>query len=184
MLAKIARFEFRYQLRNPILWATAAATFLIAFASIAVDGMALGDDRNVLRNSPFAILQTYGVISIMFMFVTTAFVANVVIRDDETGFGPLLRSTRISKFDYLIGRFLGAFGIAALCMLIVPLAVWLGTLMPWIDPHVLGPDRVSDHLYGYFLVALPNVFLFQLLRCRTFSSPRRSSSRWRRSRDR
>ena len=159
MLAKVARFEFRYQLRNPILWATAAATFLIAFASIAVDGMALGDDRNVLRNSPFAILQTYGVISIMFMFVTTAFVANVVIRDDETGFGPLLRSTRISKFDYLIGRFLGAFGIAALCMLIVPLAVWLGTLMPWIDPHVLGPDRVSDHLYGYFLVALPNVLI-------------------------
>src|SRR3954452_16337721 len=122
MLAKIARFEFRYQLRNPILWATAVATFLIAFASIAVDGMALGDDRNVLRNSPFAMLQTYGVISIMFMFVTTAFVANVVIRDDETGFGPILRSTRISKFDYLIGRFLGAYGIAALCMLIVALA--------------------------------------------------------------
>ena len=43
------------------------------------------------------------------MFVSTAFVANVIVRDDDTGFGPIVRSTRVTKFDYLIGRFAGAF---------------------------------------------------------------------------
>ncbi len=55
------------------------------------------------------------------MFVTTAFVSNVVVRDDETGFGPILRATRrIRKFDYLFGRFTGALLAAALSFLVVP----------------------------------------------------------------
>ena len=52
--------------------------------------------------------------AVFFMFVTTAFVANVIVRDDETGFGPIIRSTRVSKFDYLFGRFTGAFLAVAL----------------------------------------------------------------------
>jgi ABC-type transport system involved in multi-copper enzyme maturation permease subunit len=93
------------------------------------------------------------------MFVTTAFVSNAVIRDDETGFGPIVRSTKVTRFDYLIGRFIGAFAIAALCMLLVPLAICLGSLMPWADPSTLGPNRLIDHLYGYFLIALPNLLI-------------------------
>ena len=31
------------------------------------------------------------------IFISTAFVANVVVRDDETGFGPIIRSTRVSQ---------------------------------------------------------------------------------------
>jgi hypothetical protein len=31
-----------------------------------------------------------------------------VIRDDETGFAPIIRSTSVSKFSYLVGRFAGA----------------------------------------------------------------------------
>ena len=27
------------------------------------------------------------------------------VRDDETGFGPIVRSTRVIEFDYLFGRF-------------------------------------------------------------------------------
>ena len=30
--------------------------------------------------------------------------------------------------------------------------------MPWADPGTLGPNRLVDHLYGYFLIALPNVY--------------------------
>ena len=82
------------------------------------------------------------------LFVTTAFVANAVIRDDETGFGPIVRSTSITKFAYLIGRFLGAFAIAALCLMLVPLAITLGSLIPWADAATMGPNRLADHLYS------------------------------------
>lgn len=56
------------------------------------------------------------------MFVTTAFVANVIVRDDESGFGPMVRATRVAKFDYLFGRFAGATFAGALAFLVVPLA--------------------------------------------------------------
>ena len=45
--------------------------------------------------------------SLFAVFVIVAMVANVVIRDDETGFAPILRSTRVGKWDYLVGRFSG-----------------------------------------------------------------------------
>ena len=158
MITRIARFEFRYLLRNPLVWATALATFAFLFVSIST-GLELGSEGGLLQNAAMATVVNYLMVSIVFMFVTTAFVANSVIRDDETGFGPIVRSTRISKFDYLIGRFLGAFAIAALCMLLVPLAITLGSMMPWADPATMGPNRLIDHLYGYFLIALPNILV-------------------------
>ena len=48
-------------------------------------------------------LRNSVMLSLVFMFVTTSFVANAVIRDEETGFGPIVRSTGITKFEYLIG---------------------------------------------------------------------------------
>jgi ABC-2 type transport system permease protein len=159
MLTKIARFEFRYLLRNPLLWVTAACTFAMFFVSMSVNGFELGSEGGLLANAAYATLRNYLMVSMAFMFVTTSFVANVIIRDDETGFGPIVRSTRITKFDYLFGRFLGAFAVAALCMLLVPLAIVLGTVMPWADPAQLGPNRLLDHLYAYFLLALPNLFI-------------------------
>ena len=158
MLARIARFEFRYLLRNPLVWATALATFGFLFVSIS-RGVEIGSEGGLLQNAAVATLVNYLMVSIFFMFVTTAFVANAVIRDEETGFGPIVRSTRITKFDYLIGRFLSAFAIAALCLLLVPIAIALGSLMPWADQATMGPNRLMDHVYGYFLIALPNILI-------------------------
>lgn len=159
MLATIARFEFRYLLRNPLVWLTGAVTFTMFFLSMNVAGFELGSEGGLVRNAAYAVLRNYVVVSVIFTFVTTSFVANVIIRDDETGFGPILRSTRISKLDYLMGRFLGAFAIAALLTLLVPAGMVLGSLMPWADPANLGPNRLADHLYAYFLIALPNLFI-------------------------
>ncbi|MDQ2676369.1 MAG: ABC transporter permease, partial [Actinomycetota bacterium] len=159
MLTNIARFESRYLLRNPLLWLTAAATFALFFVGMSVDGFDLGNEGGLLNNAAYATLRNYVVVSVFFMFVTTSFVANAVLRDDETGFGPIIRSTGITRFEYVMGRFLGAFAIAALCMLVVPLATLLGSVMPWAPPAQIGPNRLVDHLYGYFLVALPNLFI-------------------------
>ncbi|HEX8444570.1 MAG TPA: M1 family aminopeptidase [Allosphingosinicella sp.] len=158
MLARIAAFEFRYLLKNPLLWMTAAAVFLIPFASLAL-GMGLEEDVKVFKNSSYEVISKYTIISCLFMFATTVFVSNIVLRDDETEFGPILRSTGITKFDYLFGRFLGALAIVTLCLALVTPGIWLGALMPWVDPATVGPNRIGDHLYAYFLIALPNVLI-------------------------
>ena len=158
MLIDIARFEFRYLLRNPLVWLTAAVTFAFSFVTISA-GLEIGSEGGLLENAAFATLRNYMLVSIFYMFVTTAFVANAVIRDDETGFGPIMRSTSITRLDYLIGRFIGAFTIAALCLMLIPIGIWLGTLMPWADPQTIGPNRLADHVYAYFVIALPNILI-------------------------
>ena len=163
MFGKIAAFELRYQLRNPVFWVVTTVFFLLTFGAATSENVRIGDGGNVNANSPAALAETTIILSIFFMFVTTAFVANVIVRDDDSGFGPMVRSTRVRKFDYLIGRFTGAFGISAIAFLAVPFAIWLGSYMPWIDPETIGPNRLSDYLYAYFLLALPSVFLTSCL---------------------
>ena len=127
---------------------------------MSVDGFELGSEGGLLENAAYATLRNYVMVSVFFMFVTTSFVANAVIRDDETGFGPIIRSTRITKFEYVLRplpRRLRRRGAAACWS--CRSAIVLGSVMPWADPRQLGPNRLADHLYGYFLVALPNLFI-------------------------
>lgn len=159
MLFTVARLEFRYLLGNPLLWVTAAAAFALIAAGMSVDGLELGNEGGLLKNASYATLRNYVMVSVLYMFVTTAFLANAVLRDDETGFGPIIRSTGINKLEYVLGRFLGAFAIAAVCLLAVPLAAALGAVLPWAPQAQLGPTRLTDHLFGYFVVALPNLFI-------------------------
>ena len=159
MFRKIAGFELRYQLKSPVFWVVATIFFLLTFGAATIDQIRIGGGGNIHKNAPFAIAQTHIILSIFYMFVTTAFVANVVVRDDETGFGPILRSTRVRKFDYLYGRFTGAFLAAAISFLAVPLAIWIGSFMPWIDPERLGANDLHAYLFAYFALALPSILL-------------------------
>ena len=130
MFVKIAAFELRYQLKNPVFWVAVVAFFLLTFATITVDNVHIGDTANARLNGPYAIIETHLIWSLFFMFVSTAFVANVVVRDDETGFGALIKSTRVTKADYLFGRFTGAFIAGLIAFLAVPLAIMVGAMMP------------------------------------------------------
>lgn len=160
MFGKIALFELRYQLRNPVLWAALVIFFLLTFGATASPNFTLGGGGNVNVNSPYGILQTQILLSLFYMFVVTAFVANVIIRDDDSDFGPIIRCTRVSKFDYLIGRFTGATLLALIAFSIVPIAVYLGSSMPWLDPEIVGPNRIVWYLRSFGFFAAPTVFLF------------------------
>lgn len=159
MFGKIAAFELRYQFRNPVFWVVSILFFLMTFGATTVSQIQIGSGGNIHKNAPAAIAQVHLVWSIFYMFVTTAFVANVIVRDDESGFGPMVRSTRVSKFDYLMARFVGAFLAAAVAFLVVPAAIWIGSHMPWLDPETVGPNQASYYFYAYFALALPDILL-------------------------
>ncbi|NIJ38712.1 ABC-type transport system involved in multi-copper enzyme maturation permease subunit [Sphingopyxis panaciterrae] len=158
MFATIARFELRYQFRNPVFWVATIMFFLLTLGWTSVESIRpVGG--NIHTNAPTGIAQVLLTMSMFFMFVTTAFVGNVVVRDDETGFGSIIRSTKVGKLPYLFGRFTGAFLGAAVAFLAVPLALWLGTFMPWVNPDLIGPNRLQDYVFAYFVIALPNVLI-------------------------
>jgi hypothetical protein len=159
MFAHIAAFELRYQLRNPVFWVVSILFFLLTFGATTIEQISIGSGGNVNVNSPFAILQIHLVLSIFFMFVTTAFVANVIVRDDESGFGPMVKSTRVTRFDYLMARFLGAFVAASIAFLVVPFAIWLGSFMPWVDQETVGPNLFAHYAFAWAFIAVPNILL-------------------------
>ncbi|MFZ5668426.1 MAG: M1 family aminopeptidase [Pseudomonadota bacterium] len=164
MFSTIAGFEFRYQLRNPVFWVASGVFFLLTFAGTTIDQVTIGGaGPGVHKNGPFVVAQVHLIIALFYMFVTTAFVANVIVRDDETGFGQILRSTRISKFAYLYGRFAGAFAAACLSFLAVPFAIAVGSLMPWVDAEKLGPLSMQAFVYAYFVLAAPSLLLTSAL---------------------
>ena len=159
MFRHVASFELRYQLRSPVFWVGCAIFFLLTFGAVTVDQIQIGSTGNVNVNSPFAMLQTLGIMSLFAVFVHVAMVAGAVIRDDETGFAPLIRSTRLGKGAYLTGRFTGAATAAFLVLACMPLAMLAGSAMPWLDPEEVGPFRAGHYLYALFVFALPTMLV-------------------------
>ena len=159
MLRAIAAFELRYQLRSPVFWVGCLIFFLLTFGSITVDQVQIGSRGNVHVNAPFAILQVMAIMTLFATFVIVALVANVVLRDDETGFAPIIRSTRVSKRDYLVGRYVGATAAALLVLAVMPLGILAGSVMPWLDPEKVGPFRPWDYGYALFFFAAPTLLI-------------------------
>ena len=82
MLARMAAFEWRYQVRSPVFWVGCAMFFLLTFGAATVDQIQIGARGNVNINSPFNILQVQLIMGMFANFVTVAMVAGAVLRDD------------------------------------------------------------------------------------------------------
>jgi ABC-2 type transport system permease protein len=55
MFRKVAGFEFRYQLRNPVFWVVVLLFAFMAFATIAASNFInIGFGANVHKNAPYA----------------------------------------------------------------------------------------------------------------------------------
>jgi ABC-2 type transport system permease protein len=159
MLRHIAAFEWRYQLKSPVFWVGCLLFFLFAFGATTVDRIQIGSVGNVHKNSPYAILQTMEIMGVFGIFITVSMVAGVVLRDDETGFAGIIRSTSVSKRAYLIGRFIGANAAALVVLASVPLAILVGSFMPWQDAEKIGAFRLGDYLFALFAFALPTLLI-------------------------
>jgi ABC-2 type transport system permease protein len=160
MLRHVASFELRYQLRSPAFWVTFAVFFLLAFGAAASDQLTIGGKGgNVLVNAPFVIAQTTLILSLFGLFVAAAFVANAVVRDDETRFGSIIHSSQLPVSDYLIGRFVGAWLTGMLVLASVPIGNAVGAAMPWLDPETVGLFNAGWYLYAWLALCGPTLLI-------------------------
>ena len=166
MFGKVAGFELRYQLRQPAFWVITILFTLISFGIVALSAnIRLTTGANILVNSPYSISILQAALNQFYMLAAAAIVANVVVRDFDTGYGALIFSTPISKGDYLFGRFTGAFGALILTLVISQLGHVLGTFMPpsMVDPETVGPFRFGSYVWAFFVMGLPGLFLISAL---------------------
>jgi len=163
MLLGITGFEIRYQLRNPVFWVACAIFFLMGFGITASENVSIGTPGAVNENAPYAIAVATAALSLFYLFVITAFVANAIVRDESSGFAPIVRATPVTRTQIILGRFLGGFTVALLGYLAVPVGMWAGSVMPWVDPERIGPQNLSYYAWPFLIFAIPDIFFTSAL---------------------
>lgn len=158
MLRSILLFEIRYHLRQPLFYIIFFAFGLLTFGAVTSDAVRVGGAiGNVHRNAPVVIFQILGVMSVLGVFVNTAFVASSAQRDFETGTAELFFSKPMKKTDYLLGRFLGSLVVSLLIYVGPALGIVIGSFMPWLEPERVGPFQLAPYLFSLLVIVLPNI---------------------------
>ena len=162
MLTSIALFEFKTRVSRLSTWVYFLVFFALAVLWIAAAG-GLFKDANisfgsgkVFVNSPFALAQTISLLGMFGTVIMAAVMGRAVQQDAEYRSHHFFFTSPISKFDYLGGRFIGAFGVVLVIFVSIGLGAWLATMLPGMDAERLGPNRWLAYLSPYALMLLPN----------------------------
>jgi ABC-type transport system involved in multi-copper enzyme maturation permease subunit len=159
MLWKIAGFEFRFQLLSPASIAIFAIFFLLVFGGVTIDQIQVGGGGAVNINSPNALTTNLLIFSIFGAIIPTVFLSSGVLRDFNFKTSELFYSRPVREFDFVLGRFIGVFLITACVYASVPLAFFLGSLMPWLDPELVGPTVLWHYPYLFLLFGVVNMWV-------------------------
>lgn len=84
----IVRHELRHHLSSPLFWIGGGLLFLVSFLAVSIDSVAAdlgGAVGGVHRNGPYVVVRSLIQLSMLGIFVATAFVASAVVRDYEHG---------------------------------------------------------------------------------------------------
>jgi ABC-2 type transport system permease protein len=164
MFASIFLFEFQQRLRRVSTYVYFVVFFALgqlftlmsggAFATVAVD---FGTGGKVLINSPYAVNSIITYICFFGIVITAAIAGQATFQDVDNKTTDFFYTAPITKFDYLGGRFLGAFAVQFIIFGSVGLGTWVGTLTPWLDKTRVGPQMVSAFLQPYLINVLPNL---------------------------
>ncbi len=158
MFGEFFRFDLRYQIRTPLLWIGAFIFALAAFGATSSDSIQIGGAiGNVHRNSPYVIVNFLTVFTVLGMFIVTVFIAGALLRDFEFGTAELFFATPMRKRDYLFGRFTAGIVVSLVIYALIALGMMLGTQMPWVDPHRLGPFSLAPYAWAIVVMVIPNL---------------------------
>ena len=159
MFLSIALFEIRFWLRSWMVWIFLFIIGLLVFGAVSTDNVQLGGALpNTYHNAPFVIQNFYSFIALLTLLMSTAFVNSAALRDFSNNTYQIIFTTPLRKFDFLLGRFVGATLVSVIPMLGVSIAILLAKYMPWVDPDRWGPVNWAAHFKSIAVFALPNAF--------------------------
>jgi ABC-2 type transport system permease protein len=152
MLSRLIRFELSYHLKQMVFW---AATFCISWMAVLITSQR--GSMLLYANSSYAITQTMLFISPNIIFVLCVLASGTLLRDSQTKMEPLIFTTPLDKFQYLMSRFLGL-NLAAMLSLGIAVVSMMLTLL-FMDDSILGPFHLSYYLQSYSIFLLPAIIL-------------------------
>ena len=163
MITKMFLFEWRYFTRQPSFYVS--SLILFGFA-IFISGFNKMEDifgSNVFINGPYFIGQFMGTFTFFSLFLVVIFIANTALRDKLTEMDEILYCKPIDPLAYQVGRFLGSFAVVLTVFSVVPLGMFLGSILPWVTEGRVGPINVENYLNAFLVISLPTLFVFSCL---------------------
>lgn len=160
----IALFEARQRLKLLSSWVYFAGFLVFAMLWMAAAG---GYFKNASItfgslniDSPRSLMFSISALCSVGVVVIAAMMGRSVQQDFEYDMQHFFFSAPIRKRDYMFGRFLGAYLSLAVIFTSIVLGLWLGSLLPGIEPERLGRPGLLAYLIPYLVVILPNIFIF------------------------
>lgn len=163
MFINMLCFEWRYFAKQPSFVVTSLLFFILPYLAISIEAVQLSGGGNINANGAFAIAQAILIFGFFAMFLVVNFVADTAIRNDAVGMSELLYTKPIVPFSYQMGRFVGAYLMVLTVSLMVPLGIFVGSLMPWLDPQRLVDSQVLAYVTPYLLFTVPTSFVLSAL---------------------
>jgi len=161
---KFITYEWKYWLRSPMTWIFLIINTLLVLGAVSSDDVTIGGGvGSVHKNAPYVIQFYYGVMSLVCLLMTTAFMNATANRDFAHDMYQFVFSSPIKKRDYYFGKFIGAVTIAVVPLLGVSLGSLLGPLMPWAQPERYGAVMWNGHLLGIITFGIPNTIIAAVL---------------------
>jgi ABC-type transport system involved in multi-copper enzyme maturation permease subunit len=159
MLREIVRFEWRYHSRQVPFIASSLLFLLLGFALSVTQ---FGPD-NVAVNSPYLVMEGFGLMSLIALIVASIFASNAVLRDDDYRMSEIVHTTPVGRFPYLLGRFGGAFLATLTTAAFSGLGMAAGALMPSLPPERVAAMDARPYLAAFGVITGPNVFFVTAL---------------------
>ena len=156
MWYEIFKFELKYRARRPDTYIYFIILFL--YSIVAVDIIYDGVLDPLKRNAPIVIARTMGIISALFMMISSMIMGVSILRDFDHQMESLMFVNPIKKRDYLLGRFFGSFAILFFIHISIPLGMALGESMFWVDAEGLLPFDFWRYFQPFLFLVLPTLF--------------------------
>ena len=157
---KFIKHEWKYWLNAPMTWIFLLINTMLVMGAVSSDNINIGGGvGSVFKNAPSVVQKYYGVMSLLCLLMTTAFLNATANRDFEHGMYQFIFTSPIKKRDYYFGKFIGATSIAMLPLLGVSIGALIGPFMPWAQAERYGDIVWSGHLQGIVAFAIPNTII-------------------------
>lgn len=165
---KFIRFELKYWLGTPMIWIFFFINTLLVFFAVGSENVTIGGSiGNINKNAPFIIEQFYGILSLICLLMTTAFMNATANRDFQYGMDQFVFSSPIKKSHYYFGKFIGAAIVSVIPLLGISAGALLAPILaPVFDlcpPERFGEVIWAGHLQGILVFGIPNVIISGVL---------------------
>ena len=159
MFTGMLDFEWRYHTHRWTFALVALVVCGMAFVMVQTGYAA----RVTHVNSPYTVMESFGLLSLWTLFSQTIMCVHGALRDDEHGMHELIQSRPVGRLRYLASRYLGIVMAGMAAMTLAAFVLMVAPMVLPIEAERLGVTRPEAYVWALVTLMLPDIVLISAL---------------------